>query len=255
MHEIILLIVGLIVGILNSVAGGGMLIGFPVLIATGLTPIVANATTSLIVLPGQATSVFGYRKYLQTVPKRYMLMLIPCFIGGLIGASLLESTPSDKFSELVPFLIFMAVVLFAFQPFLYRHLHRHLHGPAKHRKRIQPLIIMAIAILPISIYGGYFGAGYGFIMLALYGFTKIHEIHKIAGMKNLSVIAVAVASLLVLWNSGLIDWHDGLIMGVGTAIGGYSGALISQKISSHWVRIVVIVIGLCAAIFLGLRSY
>lgn len=255
MHEIILLIVGLLIGIMNSVAGGGMLLGFPILIATGLTPIVANATTSIIVLPGQATSVYGYRKYLKNVPRRYMLMLIPCFVGGFVGASLLESTPSEKFSELVPFLIFMAVVLFAFQPFLHRHLHRHLHGPAKHRQRIQPLIIMAIAMLPISIYGGYFGAGYGFVMLALYGFTKIHEIHQINGMKNLSVIAVASASLLVLWNSGLINWHDGLIMGVGTAIGGYSGSIIAQKISSHSVRMVVIITGLCAAIFLGLRSY
>lgn len=255
MHEILLLTVGLIVGIMNSVAGGGMLLGFPILIATGMAPIVANATTSLIVLPGQITSVFGYRKYLANVPRRYMLMMIPCFVGGLLGASLLESTSSDKFNELVPFLIFMAVVLFAFQPFLHRHLHRHLHGPAKHRQRIQPLIIMAIAILPISIYGGYFGAGYGFIMLALYGFTKIHEIHQINGMKNLSVIAVASASLLVLYNSGLINWHDGLVMGVGTAAGGYLGSIIAQKISSHSVRMVVIITGLCAAIFLGLKSF
>ncbi len=255
MTEILLIAVGIVVGAMNSIAGGGMLIGFPVLIATGLTPLIANATSSIIVMPGQITSAFGYRKYLRTVPRRYILLLIPCFVGGLLGALLLKSTPSDKFAELIPWLIFMAVVLFAFQPFLHRHLDKHLHGPAKHRRRIQPLLIMGLAMLPISIYGGYFGAGYGFVMIALYGFTRLHDLHKVNGMKNLSVIAVTSACLLVLGPAGLIDWHHGLFMAIGSTIGGYYGAVLTQKISSHSIRIIVTLIGLGGVAYLALQSY
>jgi len=255
MNEIILFAVGLIVGAMNSIAGGGMLIGFPVLIATGLTPLIANATSSIIVLPGQITSAYGYRKYLRTVPRRYILLLIPCFIGGGMGALLLRSTPSDKFSALIPWLIFMAVILFVFQPFLHKQLNKHLHGPAKHRQRIQPLVLMGIAMLPISIYGGYFGAGYGFVMLALFGFTRLHDMHKINGMKNLAVIAVTSAGLICLWTSGLIDWHHGIFMAAGSAFGGYYGSVVTQRMSNHAVRVFVAVIGFGGVIYLALNSY
>src|SRR5690606_19452406 len=101
----------LLVGTMNSIAGGGMLLGFPALLAAGLSPISANVTGSLVTLPGQLTSAFGYRSYLRKLPRRFLLLLIPVFFGSIAGALLLRNTSSAKFDELVPALIFFAVIL------------------------------------------------------------------------------------------------------------------------------------------------
>src|SRR5580658_9990710 len=126
MKELILFAVGIIVGNMNSIAGGGMLLGFPVMLAAGMTPLVANVTGNLVILPGQLSSAFGYRAYLRKLPRRYLILLIPCLIGGAIGALVLRHTSSTEFSHLVPGLILFAVLLFAFQPLIHFHLHRHM---------------------------------------------------------------------------------------------------------------------------------
>lgn len=255
LQDIILFSVGIVVGIMNGIAGGGMLIGFPVLLATGIPPLVANATSNIIILPGQITSAFGYRKYLRQIPKAYLFLVIPCAIGGAIGAITLRHTSSSSFQKLVPGLIVFAVVLFIFQPFLQRRIHRHINGPKKHRSSLKPLIPTVLAMIPLSIYGGYFGVGFGFIMLALLGFTKIHEIHQMNGLKNLMAICIAIVSIVCLFSSHLIDWLHGLFMATGSGIGGYVGAVGSQRYSSHAVRIVVIIIGITTASYLVFRSY
>lgn len=255
MKELVLFVVGIMVGAMNAIAGGGMLIGFPVLLAAGLSPLVANVTSNIIVFPGQVSSAFGYRNYLRTVPRSYLLLLIPCVIGGLVGAEILRHTPSTKFEQLVPILIFLAVILFILQPFLHRHIHRHLHGPKKHRERLQPLVIIGAALFVLAIYGGYFGAGFGFVMLALLGFTKLHDFHQMNGLKNLAAIGIAAASILCLYSTHLINWQYGLIMAGGNLIGGYVGAVGAQKVSSHAIRFAVMATGLCTATYLALRVY
>jgi uncharacterized membrane protein YfcA len=155
MQEILFILVGIIVGAMNAIAGGGMLVGFPVLLAAGIPALNANATTSLIVMPGQVTSLFGYRKYFDKIPRRYFLLAIPCALGAVIGTSLLRHVSHERFNELVPGLILLAVILFAFQPFLHRHAHRHIHGPKKHRDRWQPLLLLGLAFFPIAIYGAW----------------------------------------------------------------------------------------------------
>ena len=245
-------LVGLIVGSMNAIAGGGILIGFPLMIAFGVSPLVANATANMITPGGQIASAFAYRQYLRKVPKFYALLLIPVAIGTVAGALLLRNTSPEHFARMVPELILFAIVLFALQPFLHFHLNRHIHSKARHWL---PLILIALALLPVSVYGGYFGAGYGFIMLAFLGFTKIHEMHQMNAMKNVANIVVAGISLLCLWTAHLVDWRVGLAMGIGATIGGYVGARLSQKVSSHVLRIAVIVIGLAATVYLGLRHY
>ena len=240
---------------MNAIAGGGGLLVFPALLATGMPAPVANATNNIAVLPGQITSVIAYRKYLKRVPRTYILLTIPCLIGAVIGAIILRSTASENFDKLVPGLIGFAVVLFIFQPFLHQHIDQHLHGPKKQRSRWQPLFLLALAILPISIYGGFFGAGFGFIMLAFLGFTKVTHMHEMNALKNLMGICILIASIAVLFSSGLIDWKAGAILALGNVIGGYSGARVAQRVSSHSIRIVVIVIGVCAATYLGFREY
>src|SRR4051812_47041750 len=108
MHDIILFVVGIVVGAMNAIAGGGMLIGFPVLLAVGVPPIVANASTGLVVLPGNLAASIGYRKYLKRVPRRYLLLLIPATTGAVLGTILLRHTSADSFEKLVPGLIAFA---------------------------------------------------------------------------------------------------------------------------------------------------
>ena len=250
--DIIILFVGMIVGAMNAIAGGGMLIGFPVLLSLGVPPLVANVTANIITPPGQLAAVFAYRNYLRKVPRRYVLILPFVALGALAGALTLRAMPSNNFAEMVPVLILFGVALFAFQPSLHLHLHSHLHG---RKKNLLPILLIGVALLPITFYGGFFGAGYGFIMLAFLGLGKVHEVHMLAAMKNVSAILVSLISLAVLYSTGLIDWHIGLVMAAGTTIGGYLGARAAKRVSSYWLRVAVIVIGLAAAAHLGLKNY
>lgn len=150
----------------------------------------------------------------------------------------------------MPALVLFAVILFAFQPLLHFHLHNYMRAK---KKGLQPLLLIAIALLPVAVYGGYFGAGFGFIMLAFLGFTKLHDVHKMNGLKNLASVSIASMSIICLFSTHLINWHYGLVMAAGGIIGGYYGSRLAQKVSSHFIRIIVIVIG--TATYLGLRTY
>ena len=252
-QDILLVLVGIVVGGMNAIAGGGMLIGFPVLIAVGgLPPLLANATGNIVTMPGQLTSALGYRNYLRKVPLRYILLLIPCVIGAALGSLTLRSTSQAHFAKLIPLLVLFGVILFAFQPLLHFHLHRSLTG---RRRKIVAFAILGLSFLPLSFYGGYFGAGYGFIMLAFLGMTNLRDAHMINGMKNVSAIFVSGTSIVCLYGAHLIHWRQGLFMAAGSMIGGYAGARGAQKVSSHWLRVFIIIVGIGAVIYLAFRDY
>lgn len=250
--DLILIGAGFIVGAMNAIAGGGMLIGFPILVATGLSPLLANATANIVTFPGQISSAYGYRDYLRRVPPRYALLLIPIVIGAATGAYTLRHTPADDFARLVPLLVLFGVCLFTVQPLIHFQLHSHIH---ERRKAIIPLLIIGSSILPISFYGGYFGAGFGFMMLAFLGFTSIRDNHMMNSMKNVAAAFVSGSSVTMLFSAGLIEWRSGLPMAVGATIGGYLGSRWAQKVPSYWLRVGIIAIGLIAAIYLGVRQY
>lgn len=250
--DILLFLLGVLTGGMNAVAGGGGLLNFPALLTVGLSAIGANATANVVTLPGQITSAFGYRKYLKRVPKQYLLLLIPCIVGAFFGALILKHTSSQRFGDLVPGLIVIAVLLFAAQPFLHLHLHRHLKSRVK---RPGPLLIIGIALFPLAIYGGYFGAGLGFVILAFLGFTKLTDVHQMNGMKNLAGVTIAAVDVVVLSRGSFINWHYGLVMAAGSAIGGYAGARLAQRVSGHAMRFMVIAIGIVTAIYIAFRNY
>ena len=251
LHDSILLAAGFIVGGMNAIAGGGMLVGFPVLVALGVPPLFANATGNIITSPGQLTSALGYRNYLKRVPWRYALLLLPCLVGAVAGALTLRHTEADHFARLVPGLVLFGVLLFALQPYLHFHLHKHIRSKSR---ALMPLTLLSLALVPLSFYGGYFGPGFGFLMLAFLGFTDLRDAHMMNAMKNVSAIAISTASVICLFSAHLIQWHTGLIMAAGAMAGGYIGARGAQKVSSHWLRIIIICIGVSAAVYLGLRT-
>lgn len=253
MHDCMLFLAGIVVGAMNAIAGGGMLIGFPIMLATGMSAITANATSYIVVLPGQVTSIIGYRHYLRKVPRSYLLLVIPCVIGGAVGSLILRNTSPGRFADLVPGLLLAAIILFAFQPLLHLQLSRHLHGKVKASWR---LYLIGGALLPLSIYGGYFGVGFGFVILAFLGFTKLHNhIHRINALKSIATLSIAATAVCLLAGAGLIDWQHGLIMGIGCALGGYGGARLVQRVPSHLIRIMVIVFGITAVAYLARRTY
>lgn len=240
--------VGIVVGAMNAIAGGGMLVGLPVMIALGMPPISASATGVLVTSPGQVASAFGYRAFLRRVPRRYLWLLIPVVVGSAAGSLVLRNTNPEHFAELVPVLVLFGVALFAFQPLMHFHLKKDLKGSTKSRLR---LLLLAIALLPVSFYGGYFGAGFGFLMLAFLSFTNLHHTHTMNAMKNISAVFLAVTTMVCLTGTDLIDWRLGALMAVGSVIGGYGGARFAQRISGHWLRAAIIGIGVSAVIYLA----
>lgn len=250
--DIFLFAVGIISGAMNAIAGGGMLLGFPALLAAGLSALSANATGNIVVLPGQLASAFGYRKFLRTVPKQYALLLVPCAVGAAAGAYILRHTSGQQFETLVPWLILAAVALFAFQPLLHSHLHRHLHSRAKSRRT---LLIIAAALLPVAVYGGYFGPGFGFVVLAFLGFTSLKSINQMNAMKNLAGALIGLVSLIVLVPGSFMNWHAGLVMAAGSTVGGYGGARLAQKVPGRMIRLAIIAIGCVTAAYIALRRY
>lgn len=250
--EITLLFTGIVVGAMNAIAGGGMLVGLPIMIALGIPPITASATGVLVTSPGQLASAVGYRKYLHYIPRRYAWLLVPVVIGAAAGSFVLRGTSPEHFAELVPVLVLFGVGLFAFQPLMHFHLRRDLKGRAKSN---WPFIFLAVTLLPVSFYGGYFGAGFGFLMLAFLSFANLHDTHTMNAMKNISAVFLAVTSMVCLAGTQLIDWRLGALMAVGSVIGGYFGARFAQRVSSHWLRIAIIAIGLLAVVYLAYCTY
>jgi uncharacterized membrane protein YfcA len=252
MHEVLLFLVGIAVGAMNAVAGGGMLIGFPIMLAVGMSPLAATATTNIVVLPGQLSSAFAYRKFLHKLPLKYILLLVPCMLGAAIGATILRHTSSARFGHLIPLLILFAVVLFTVQPLIHFHLRRHI---TKRSKNNRTLVLIGLSLLPLAIYAGYFGPGFGFLMLAFLSFTRLRDIHQMNALKNIAGAAIAASAIIVLSSAHLFNWPLGLAMALGCTIGGYSGSQISMRFSSHLIRIVVILIGFLSAGYLAFHTY
>ncbi len=238
----------LLAGMVNSVAGGGIIVVFPALLAVGMPPITANATSNIVSWPGALASAFGYRKHLRTLPAKYILLLIPCLLGAIGGAFLLEKTDSSQFSHIIPYLVLAAVLLFIAQPFLHRHLERNLRA---HRNA--PLMIIGLALLPMSIYGGYFGAGFGFLMLAFLSFTRLTNVHQINGLKNLAGAAITLTCTIYFGATGLIDWRYAPAMIAGSLLGGFFGARLAQKVNPAIVHNFIVVLSLGVALVLFIK--
>lgn len=248
---IVLLGAGLVAGLVNAVAGGGALLVYPLLLSLGIPPIVANASTTLTLWPGALSSAYGYKKYIKKIPKRYFWLLLPSAVGGIIGAVILRKTSNHNFATIAPWLIILGVVLIGIQPIIHKRL-------TKKKKKLKKtsalnLVLVAIPLFGMAIYGGYFGAGFGIVMLALLGFTKLSDIHQMNGLKNLSGASINFVASIYFIYYGLINWHYIPILLVGSVIGGYFGATYSNKLPASLIRKIIIVIGVGVAVYLFVK--
>ena len=231
---------GFVAGLMNAVAGGGTIVTFPALIFAGISSIGANATSTVALLPGTLAGVAGYRRMLPAVWKWIRVFAAVSIAGGLFGAVLLTKTPERVFDRLVPFLILFATILFTARAFFTRLLRLEV------KRSISPRwLITAIAFQTlVSIYGGYFGAGIGILMLASLGMLGFEDIHEMNAVKNaLAFLINAIAAGYFIYK-GLIDWPAAGMVAAGAIAGGYSGAHFSQKVPQRAVRCSITAIGL-----------
>ena len=244
-----------VAGMMNSVAGGGTLITFPMLVWIGIDPIRANVTCTVALWPGSLGALVGFRRELGD-SRRWMLLLgAPSVAGGLIGAYLLLLTPSRLFLSIVPFLILFATILFAAgEP-----INRKLVITAEHHTHIEPSpkrwwwIAAVVFQFAVAIYGGYFGAGMGILMLAALGLMGLTDIHRMNGLKNFFVVCINIFAAAFFIANRRVEWPYALVMVGGAIAGGYGGAGLARKLGRRFVRRAVIVIGLAMAVSLLFR--
>lgn len=240
-------------GMINSVAGGGTLVSFPTLVWTGFPPIIANATNTIAMVPGAVSSAFGYRQEMASLPRKFLVLMIPSLVGSVIGGILLKLTPPGVFAKLVPFLILFATILFMLQGTVQRWLRTG--ELAHHETTTNWLIGASFYQFLVAIYGGYFGAGIGIMMLAVLGVLGLKDIHQMNGLKNIFGSLMNGGAAVYFAFAGLINWRAALLMSVGSIVGGYGAAGLARKLGQKLVRRIVILIGLGMAISLLIRQY
>ena len=241
-----LLLAGFVAGVQNALAGGGSFLTFPALLIAGLDPRAANITSTIALFPGQLTTGWAGRRSVSGVGAvSFRVLVAVSLIGGAVGAVLLLATPSAVFARLVPFLILFATVVFAWGSFI--------HKPgAQGVARLGYAGTIAAQSL-ISIYGGYFGGGIGFLMLAALtlaglavrnaGATK----NVLAGVMNASAVAVFVFGPDVYWTKAVA-------LGAGAIVGGQLGAYLLRRVNDRWLRVGIVIIGVALTIAMFVRS-
>ncbi len=265
----ILIAASVLAGAVNAVAGGGTLISFPALVFARQTAQIANATNTVALWPGALSSFWAYRSELGRHRREIIWLSVPSILGGLLGAGLMVKTDEKTFAFLVPYLILLATGVFIVQEPLAR-LQRRLSkgdcpnfrtsdngtvpfaaagGPTfAHSATPLRWAIVLVSQFLVGVYGGYFGAGIGILMLAVYGILGFSNIHEANAIKNLNATFINGIAAAIFIVKGLVDWPSALLMSAGAIVGGYAGAGAARRLGQKNVRRIVIAIGLAMAV-------
>ena len=239
-------------GALNAVAGGGTFLTFPLMVLAGVPSREANATSTVALWPGSVASVFGYREELRHERRTLLVLGAVSAVGGLAGALLLVLTAERTFSALVPWLLLVATLIFAFGPALSRRLHaKGKPDPA----RPGTLAAMALVQLPIAVYGGYFGAGIGILMLASMAALGMEDLNAMNGLKAILGSIINAVALVTFIAKGLVLWSVALPMLVGAMAGGYAGARFGRRLDRKVLRAVIIATGAVLTVVFLVKAY
>jgi uncharacterized membrane protein YfcA len=241
----LIVVAGFGAGFVNAIAGGGTLLTFPALLYSGLPSITANATSTVAIWPGSVMSSWTYRRQLLDHRQRVFVLALPSLLGGIAGAVLLLNTPEKMFRFIVPYLILLACGLLAAQEPIGRWMTARAEAhPRKHA------VALWLTQYAIAIYGGYFGAGIGILMLAAMAIFLPEDLQAANGMKNFFAVLINGIAAVYFIVVGAAIVHVAAIM-VGAAIfGGYVGARTAQRLSPHFLRAIVVLFGLIVAIHL-----
>jgi uncharacterized membrane protein YfcA len=238
---------GVIGGIVNAIAGGATLITFPAMLAAGLPPLIANASNAVAVIPGHLTAAFADRRQLPALDRSLVITAMTATAGGAAGAVLLLVTPERLFATLVPALIGLATLIFALGRRLQSLLSQHSH--------IRSNALRMALLFPTAVYGGYFGAGLGVMLLALLTLTGTQEIRAINALKNLLATAVSLATLAIFVAQDVIRWPETLVMLAGAVCGGMLGGKLIAILSPPAVRVGITAIGAAMTLIYAWRYW
>ena len=235
---------GLGAGFVNGAAGGGSLVSYPLLLATGLPALTANVTNTVGLLTGYAGGALGFRDHLRS-QRRLLRELAPVALaGGVAGALLLLVTSESTFEAIVPVLILGACLLFGLQPIVRRAVVARRTGEHRPTGGLRPLALAAV--FGAAVYGGYFGAGIGVILLAILGLVLDDPLPSVNGVRGVLSLLVNVVAAVVFAFGADVDWGVAGVLAATCAVGGYAGARLSLRLPDQVLRIVVIAFGLAA---------
>lgn len=233
-HALMLLVVGMFAGAINAVAGGGTFVSFPILILAGLPPVVANTTNKVALTFASLASVKAFAPEIKTHGKRMWFYFAAATLGSIVGSVLLLVIDPKTFESMVPFLMLTATCLFMAGG-------RKRAGDAH---RALPLWASFLGQFAIGIYGGFFAAGMGMLMMALYALSGITNIHQMNGLKTFAGLGINAISAAIFLTTGLIDWAVAAVLIVGALVGGYWGAMLSKRIPERKLKLGIIAYGL-----------
>jgi uncharacterized membrane protein YfcA len=242
----------ILAGAINSMAGGGSLISFPILVMLGMPAVLANATNTAAVWPGAVSSAIAYRRDIQGSVKTLLMLLLPSIVGGLLGAVLLIATPPALFRAIVPFIVLGATVLFAFR----KRISRFFVPAGVNGERVSWLgYIGGLCFqLFVATYGGYFGSGIGILMLASLSIMGLSNIHRMNGIKTILGSVINVVAFVLFAVRGLVVWHLALIMGLGTILGGFFGARVAKRIDQSRLGAIIVFAGVVLSSWLFMNN-
>jgi len=243
-HVVVPFLAAIVAGALNSAAGGGSFISFPALLIAGFPPIAANATNNTAMWIGNMGSIGGFREDL-TLERKDVWPITTSVAGSILGSILLLRTPESAFERAVPYLLAFATIVFAASPWLRR-------GASTGTNR-SPVATLGPLLL-VSIYGGYFGAGIGIMLLALFAATSSLSMVRVNALKNLLVFFVNGTAVIPFAIAHAIVWPEALMMAVGAVVGGYGGARVIRRLPPLVVRIIVIAIGAGMSVYFFVRG-
>ncbi|WNV91608.1 sulfite exporter TauE/SafE family protein [Umezawaea sp. Da 62-37] len=241
LEMVAVVVAGVFAGGINTVVGSGTLVTFPVLLAVGYPPVVANVSNSLGLVPGSLSGAFGYRNELKGQAGRVKRLLPASILGGIVGAILLVTLPEKAFSAIVPVLIVIALVLVVLQPWLNRKLsERTAERPADGG------LLLWFGVFAAGIYGGYFGAAQGVLVMGMMGVLVTEHLQRLNALKNvLTAFVNLVAGILFIFIAH-VAWLPVLLLAVGSVVGGQIGAKVGRKLPPVALRAVIVVVGLAA---------
>lgn len=235
-----LVIVGVVAGTMNSIIGSGGLVTFPALLAFGYSPLVANMTNNMGVLPGALSAAYAYRRELKTQWSRIMRLAALSLVGGFGGAILLLVLPAAAFKRIVPILIALALVLIILQPRLQKRIAQR---DTTHRRHI---ITRDGGLFLTGVYGGYFGAAQGILLMSILGAVIDESIQKLNSIKIMLAVCTNTAAAIVFIFRGGVAWQAAGAIAVGSIVGGQIGAHIGRRLPTPIYRGFIVLVGLVA---------
>ena len=244
-NEILVFLAAVTAGFINAMAGGGTLVSFPVLLAIGVSPVVANVTNTVALVPGTIGGMWAQRNAFVSQRSRLYKLLPVSVLGGIAGGLLILNTSEDAFKSMIPYLILLATLLLAFQVKIKNRIINHIgHAHTEHHN---PAVMMSLVFMA-AVYGGYFGAGLGVILMAVLGLVTDENMTRLNFLKQALGFVINLAAAIYFAFSGKVDWMIAFIMIFGSLSGGWIGGRLAGKMKPEILRWIVVAAGLIAAV-------